>query len=88
MTEKTVTVLESQKTVTVISDNGKTVEVTPVRVEVVTVGIQGPRGPSGSQELGGKLVTLTDTPVNGDLLVFNSQTDEWVFTTEVDAGTY
>lgn len=76
MSDKTVTVLETTNSVNIVS----------TQLEVVTVGTQGPAGPS---LIGGKgIPSASNPPSDGDLLRYNSSTDVWEFTQEIDAGTY
>lgn len=63
------------------------VEVLTTAIEVVSVGAQGPQGPSGTSSIGGKDVP-TSAPSDGDFIVFSSSSDEFVYTQEIDAGTY
>ena len=86
MSNKTVEILEQNKTVT-ITEDGKTVTIDSAALSVVSVGTQGPRGPSGSATIGGKSVE-SGTPQNDEILMFNATSDEFEFTTEIDAGTY
>ena len=63
------------------------VEVLTTAIEVVSVGAQGPQEPSGTSSIGGKDVP-TSAPSDGDFIVFSSSSDEFVYTQEIDAGTY
>lgn len=74
MTNKTVTIVETTNSAVI---NATT-------IEVVSVGTQGPAGPNS---IGGKNLT-SDAATDGDLLRYNSSTDVWEFTQEIDAGTY
>lgn len=51
--------------------------------EVITVGIQGPQGPPGSNYIGGHLVTVTDLS-NNDLIRFDSTIQRWVNVKQTD----
>ena len=85
MSDKTVEIVEQNKTVTVQED-GSTVVIDEAVVNVVSVGTQGPAGPS---LVGGKgIPSASNPPSDGDLLRYNSSTDVWEFTQEIDAGTY
>lgn len=85
MSDKTVEIVEQNKSITVQED-GKTVVIDNAVLNVVTVGIQGPGGPNA---IGGKSLPQDDeTPSDGDLLRYNSSTNLWEFTQEIDAGTY
>lgn len=75
----------SDKTVTVIETTNSAV-IGSTQLEVVSVGTQGPAGPTS---VGGKnLPNVDNPPSDGDLLVYDSATDAWVYTQEIDAGTY
>lgn len=73
----------SDKTVTIVETTNSAV-INATTIEVVSVGTQGPAGPA---QIGGKDLT-SDTATDGDLLRYNSTTDVWEFTQEIDAGTY
>jgi len=83
MSDKTVEILEQNKSVS-ITEDGSTVIIDSAALSVVSVGTQGPAGPN---KLGGKNVT-NDTVSDGDLLRYSSTSDVWEFTQEIDAGTY
>lgn len=84
MSDKTVEIVEQNKSITVQED-GRTVVIDSAVLNVVTVGIQGPGGPNA---IGGKSLPQEETPVDGDLLRYNSSTNLWEFTQEIDAGTF
>lgn len=85
MSDKTVEIVEQNKTITVQED-GNTVVIDEAVLSIVSVGTQGPAGPS---LIGGKgIPSVTDAPSDGDLLRYNAVTDVWEFTQEIDAGTY
>jgi hypothetical protein len=86
MTDISVNIIDQQNQVTV-SEDGQTAVIQNDVIEVISVGIQGPRGPSGVNTIGGKQVQ-DDTPLNNEILIFNASSDEFEFTTEIDAGTY
>lgn len=81
-----VTVQETSNTVS-IPNVSMNVEIISTNIDVVSVGVQGPAGPSGTSTIGGKDVPTT-APSDGDFLEFNSASDEWVYTQEIDAGTF
>jgi len=75
----------TDKTVTIVQDSKEAV-INTTRLEVVTIGTQGPTGPS---LIGGKPIPGATTPPTDDqLLKYDATTDAWVFTDEIDAGTY
>lgn len=80
------TVTQTTNSVSIQNVENK-VEVLSTAIEVVSVGVQGPQGPSGTSAIGGKDVP-TSAPSDGDLIVFSSSSDEFVYTQEIDAGTY
>ncbi len=85
MSDKTVEIIEQNKSVTVQQD-GQTVVIDEATIQVVSVGTQGPAGPS---LIGGKgIPSASNPPSDGDLLRYDSATDVWAFTQEIDAGTY
>lgn len=61
-----------------------TVTITETGVRVASVGVQGPRG---DMVIGGKQTPFI-APSDNDLLIFNANQDKWVYTQEVDAGTF
>ncbi len=80
------TVTQTTNSVSIQNVENK-VEVLSTAIEVVSVGAQGPQGPSGTSAIGGKSVP-TSAPSDGDFIVFSSSSDEFVYTQEIDAGTY
>ena len=73
------------KTVTIVETTNEAI-IDATTVEVVSVGTQGPAGPS---LIGGKGIPSSETPpTDGDLLVYSSSSGAWEFTQEIDAGTY
>ena len=80
------TVTQTTNSVSIQNVENK-VEVLSTAIEVVSVGTQGPQGPSGATVIGGKAVPTT-APSDGDLIAFDSASDEFVYTLEIDAGTY
>tara|TARA_B100000963_G_C22573892_1_gene647437 strand:+ start:1095 stop:1451 length:357 start_codon:yes stop_codon:yes gene_type:complete len=80
------TVTQTTNSVSIENVENK-VEVLSTAIEVVSVGAQGPQGPSGTSAIGGKDVP-TSAPSDGDFIVFSNSSDEWVYTQEIDAGTY
>jgi hypothetical protein len=80
-------VVETGNVVEISETNKNKVEVLSTAIEVVSVGTQGPQGPSGTSTIGGKGVP-TSAPSDGDFIVFSSSSDEFVYTQEIDAGTY
>tara|TARA_Y100001937_G_C7133840_1_gene338912 strand:- start:1782 stop:2144 length:363 start_codon:yes stop_codon:yes gene_type:complete len=82
------TVTQTTNSVSIENVENK-VEVLSTAIEVVSVGTQGPQGPSGTgtSAIGGKDVP-TSAPSDGDFIVFSSSSDEFVYTQEIDAGTY
>ena len=81
-----VTVQKTSNTVS-IQNVENSVEVLSTAIDVVSVGVQGPQGPAGTSSIGGKDVP-TSAPSDGHFLVFSNSSDEWVYTFEIDAGTY
>lgn len=81
-----VTVQETANTVS-IADVAMNVEIISTNIDVVSVGAQGPQGPSGTATIGGKNLP-TSAPSDGDMLKFSSSSDEFVYSQEIDAGTY
>jgi len=85
MTDKEVNILDDVKQVTINQEN-KEITISSTALEVVTVGTQGPAGPS---LIGGKPIPGQNTPPTDDqLLQYDATTDAWVFTNEIDAGTF
>ena len=80
------TVTQTTNSVSIQNVENK-VEVLSTAIEVVSVGTQGQQGPSGTSTIGGKGVP-TSAPSDGDFIVFSSSSDEFVYTQEIDAGTY
>jgi hypothetical protein len=78
-----VTVKETANTVS-IADVALNVQIISTNIDVVSVGTQ---GPSGTATIGGKDLP-TATPSDGDMIKFSSASDEFVYTQEIDAGTY
>ena len=81
-----VSVQETTNTVS-IPNVSMNVEILSTNIEVVSVGTQGPAGPSGTSTIGGKDLP-TSAPSDGDMIKFSSSSDEFVYTQEIDAGTY
>ena len=81
-----VTVQQTGNTVS-LQNVENNVEVLSTAIEVVSVGAQGPQGPSGTSTIGGKSVP-TSAPADGNLIAFDSSSDAFVYTLEIDAGTY
>ena len=81
-----VSVEETTNTVS-IPNVSMNVEILSTNIEVVSVGTQGPQGPSGPSTIGGKDLP-TSAPSDGDMIKFSSSSDEFVYTQEIDAGTY
>jgi len=76
MSDKTVTVIETTNDVSIQSTS----------LEVVSVGTQGPAGPT---QIGGEdLPSAQNPPSDGDLLKYDAASGAWVYTQEIDAGTY
>ena len=83
------TVTQTTNSVSIQNVENK-VEVLSTAIDVVSVGTQGPQGPqgaSGTSTIGGKAVPTT-APTDGHFLTFDASSDEFVFTLEIDAGTY
>ena len=80
------TVTQTTNSVSIQNVENK-VEVLSTAIEVVSVGTQGPQGVSGTSTIGGKAVPTT-APTDGHFLTFDASSDEFVFTLEIDAGTY
>ena len=75
----------SDKTVTVIETTNQAV-IGNTQLEVVSVGTQGPAGPT---QIGGEdLPSAQNPPSDGDLLKYDAASGSWVYTQEIDAGTY
>jgi len=75
----------SDKTVTVV-ETTNSVNITSTQLEVVSVGTQGPPGPT---QIGGEDLPSAQTPPSdGDMLKYDAASGEWVYTQEIDAGTY
>lgn len=81
-----ITVQQTNNTVS-LQNVQNNVEVLSTNIDVVSVGTQGPQGPSGTSTIGGKAVPTT-APSDGNLIVFDSASNEFVYTLEIDAGTY
>jgi hypothetical protein len=80
---KTVQILDQAKTVS-ISEDGKSVVVDEARLNVVSVGIQ---GPAGGTSLAGA-ATPESVSTDGGFLQYNANTGQWEIVTELDAGTF
>jgi len=75
----------TDKQVIIVQDSKEAV-INTTRLEVVTVGTQGPAGPS---LIGGKPIPGAINPPTDDaLLQYDETQDAWVYTKEIDAGTY
>ena len=81
-----ITVQQTNNTVS-LQNVQNNVEVLSTNIDVVSVGTQGPQGPSGATVIGGKAVPTT-APTDGHFITFDASSDEFVFTLEIDAGTY
>ena len=84
-----VTVQETSNTVS-IPNVSMNVEIISTNIDVVSVGVQGPQGiqgPSGTAQIGGKDLPTT-APSDGDMIKFSSASDEFVYSQEIDAGTF
>jgi hypothetical protein len=75
----------TDKQVIIVQDSKEAV-INTTRLEVVTVGTQGPAGPSliGGKPIPGEL----NPPTDDALLQYDETQDAWVYTKEIDAGTY
>lgn len=68
----------------VIEDTGTTVSVDASTVKVVSVGTQGPAGPNSIGGFG----LPQGTPTEGQFIVFDDTTDNFVYTSTLDSGTF
>ena len=73
----------SDKTVTVVETTNSAV-INATTIEVVSVGTQGPAGPT---QIGTKNLPTT-IPTDGVFVQYDESSGAWIYTSEIDAGTY
>ncbi len=60
---------------------------TPGEVTLLTIGEQGPTGPSGVQNISDALDVDATNKTNGSVLVYSNQNQKWVATTQLENQT-
>jgi hypothetical protein len=73
----------------IVDDSSDTILIeTPGIVTVITEAEQGPPGPSGITSIGNASDVDTSNKTNGSLLVYSTQTEKWVATTQLENQTF
>ena len=69
----------------IVDDSSDTILIeTPGEVTVLTAAEQGPPGPSGIQNIGDALDVDSANKVEGSILVYSTQNQKWVATTQLE----
>ena len=78
-------IVETQYDTIIVDDSQDTILVeTPGEVTVITAAEQGPPGPAGIQNISDAFDVDSTNKVNGSVLVYSTQTQKWVATTQLE----
>jgi hypothetical protein len=78
-------IVETQYDTIIVDDSQDTILVeTPGEVTVITSAEQGPPGPAGIQNISDASDVDSSNKINGSLLVYSSQNQKWVATTQLE----